>query len=582
MLLKKFRIIALLVIITFLNSCKQDNSVIESKTTFEKSNGLETPKYHEVVDFYKNLASNYKTIQLYEMGNTDSDKPLHLVVFSTTSITNLDELKDRNVLLVNNGIHPGESDGIDASMLLVRDLAEEKIELPKNLTLAVIPVYNIGGALNRNSYSRTNQNGPVAYGFRGNARNFDLNRDFIKVDTKNAKSFAKLFHTIQPDWFIDNHVSNGADYQYVLTHLFSQHNKLNYNLGSYLHHTIMPQLEDSLQAKNWDITPYVNVYNNTPEIGFSQFMDHPRYSTGYTSLFGTVSMMVETHMLKPYKDRVIGTYELMKSFIKIADNEGNKLQTLKKEYFKNYTAGNYYPLQWIIDSTQKSILDFKGYEATRELSNVTGKPRLRYLTDKPFNKPVDYYNYFKPKDSVIIPKQYILPQGFWPILESLKNNSIHINQFKKDTLIEVEVYHISKYETYKRPYEGHYPHYNTKVTSTIENLEVKEGDYWIDTQQTGVRYLLETLEPEAVDSFFNWNYFDTLLQQKEGFSAYVWEDLAYSFLENNPEIKIEFNEKKKRDESFANNWYAQLDWIHKKSPYYEKAHLRYPIVRVLK
>ena len=71
-------------------------------------------------------------------------------------------------------------------------------------------------ALNRNSTTRTNQNGPESYGFRGNARNYDLNRDFIKSDTKNAKTFAQIFHLVQPDVFIDNHVSNGADYQYIL------------------------------------------------------------------------------------------------------------------------------------------------------------------------------------------------------------------------------------------------------------------------------------------------------------------------------------------------------------------------------
>lgn len=574
--------ISILLILVVLHSCKTETSKSDFNTSFETSNGTETATYKEVIDFYINLSETYKTIQLFEMGQTDSKEPLHLVTFSSETITDLSNLKEQNVLLINNGIHPGESDGIDASMMLLRDLAQQKITPPQNLILAVIPVYNIGGALNRNSYSRTNQNGPIAYGFRGNARNFDLNRDFIKTDTKNAKSFAQLFHSIEPDWFIDNHVSNGADYQYVLTHLFTQHNKLNNELGAYLHTQIMPQLEDSLQNKNWDITPYVNVFNDTPEKGFSQFMDNPRYSTGYTTLFGTIGMMVETHMLKPYKDRVEGTYELMKSFMNIANLEGQKLTQIKKESFKNYIPGTPYPIQWTIDSSQNTILNFKGYEATEELSIVTGKKRLKYHIDKPFTKPVDYYNYFTPSDSILIPEKYIIPKGFWPIIEALEDNAIVLNQFKSDTTIEAEVYHIFKYETYNRVYEGHYPHYNTKVTPTIEGVAIQKGDYWIDTKQPGVRYLLETLEPEAVDSFFNWNYFDTLLQQKEGFSPYVWEDLAMQFLKENPEIDAAFKEKKKNDENFKNNWYAQLDWIHKKSPYYEKAHLRYPIVRVLK
>src|SRR5690606_21518973 len=205
---------------------------------------------------------------------------------------------------------------------------------------------NVGGALNRNSYTRANQNGPESYGFRGNARNFDLNRDFIKADTKNTRSFYEIFHYVKPDVFIDTHVSNGADYQYTLTHLFSQHNKLGGDLGRYLHQNLMPELHRSLSKKEWDITPYVNVFNQVPEKGFTQFNDHPRYSTGYTSLWNTLGMMVETHMLKPYDQRVWGTYELLRSMVEITDVDAeyirkirataNKAQREKKVYRFNY------------------------------------------------------------------------------------------------------------------------------------------------------------------------------------------------------------------------------------------------------
>ncbi len=203
-------------------------------------------------------------------------------------------------------------------MLLLRDIVQNDSlkQKYKNSLIAVIPVYNVGGALNRNSHTRANQNGPVSYGFRGNGRNFDLNRDFIKQDTKNAAAFAEIFHTVNPDVFIDNHVSNGADYQYALTHLFTQHDKLGGNLGIFLENEMRPEIEKSLQEKEILITPYVNVWGNTPEAGFSQFFDSPRYSTGYTTLFHTLGLMVETHMLKPYKIRVTQTYELMLSSLR--------------------------------------------------------------------------------------------------------------------------------------------------------------------------------------------------------------------------------------------------------------------------
>lgn len=265
------------------------------------------------------------------MDDTDSGEPLHIVTYNAnrTFESEFNDGEKQNIILINNGIHPGESDGIDASMMLLRDFAENRIKAPENTIVAVIPVYNIGGALNRNSTTRTNQNGPKEYGFRGNARNYDLNRDFIKSDTKNAKAFAKIYHTLQPDVFIDNHVSNGADYQYTLTHLFTQHNKLGGSLGNYLHNSFMPNLEDQLEKKNWPITPYVNVFNQVPETGFSQFMDHPRYSTGYTTLFNSLGMMVETHMLKPYKQRVEGTYEFMRTVIDMLEEDGETIKKIK-------------------------------------------------------------------------------------------------------------------------------------------------------------------------------------------------------------------------------------------------------------
>ncbi len=554
-------------------------------TTFETSNGLKTAIYEEVISYYLALEKKFPSITVFEMGQTDSGFPLHVVTFDPENKNQINTSEafpkeNRNLLLINNGIHPGEPDGIDATMLLFRDFAENKITIPKSTIIATIPVYNIGGALNRNSTSRTNQNGPEEYGFRGNARNYDLNRDFIKNDSKNARAFAEIFHWLNPDLFIDNHVSNGADYQYVLTHLFTQHNKLGGELGKYLHSSLMPQLEDSLHQKNWDITPYVNVFNQVPEKGFTQFMDSPRYASGYTTLFNSFGLTVETHMLKPYKQRVEGTYGLMKTFISIAEKDAEKIKNLRKNSFEKYKVGSYYPISWEVDSSKTSTLNFKGFEGEMIPSKITGADRLKYFRDKPFTKDVKYYNYFKAADSVKIPLAYVVPKGYWNVIELLKLNKIEFSEIKKDSTIAAEVYRIENYETVKNPYEGHYLHYNTQVSKSTENVSLKAGDILIKTQQPGVRYLLETLEPSATDSFFNWNFFDAILQQKEHFSPYIWEDMAEKFLNENPEIKKEFDSKKINDPEFKKNWYSQLDWIHKKSPNYEKSHLRYPIVRV--
>ncbi len=559
----------------------QLTTTYDLETRFEKSDGKETGTYDEVIEFYTQLAESSGKISLEEFGKTDSGKPLHLAIYSPNEDFNFEDLRENNsIILINNGIHPGESDGIDATMMLFRDLAGDSINVPKNTVLATIPIYNIGGALNRNSTSRTNQNGPAEYGFRGNARNYDLNRDFIKADTRNTQSFYEIFHHVRPDIFIDNHVSNGADYQYTLTHLFTQHNKLGGELGSYLNEQIMPALEDSLAKKDWDITPYVNVFNEVPEEGFSQFNDHPRYSTGYATLWNTIGMMVETHMLKPYPDRVKGTYEIMRSMIGIAENDRARMKDIRNRASRKYLTERWYPINFKPDMENPSKRKFKGYEGEMISSEVTGGERLQYDSSKPFTKEIDYYNNFIAEDTIEIPRAYIVPQGWWQLTDLLKLNKIKLEPLQRDTTLYVETYKIEDFKTRDQAYEGHYMHSETKVSKSMDSVRFRKGDFVVKTFQDGARYLIETLEPEAPDSFFNWNFFDTVLQQKENFSPYVFEDIAKKLLDENPDLKNRFEEKKRKDAEFSNSWHDQLAWLHKQSKHYETAHLRYPIFRM--
>ena len=168
-------------------------------TVFEKSNGNQGATYFECIDYYRQLAKSFPTIKILTGDTTDAGYPLHVVLFAADKNFNINSWHEQHkvVVLVNNGIHPGEPDGIDASMMLLRDLGQGKIKMPGNVVLAVIPVYNIGGSLNRGSFSRVNQNGPERYGFRGNSQNLDLNRDFIKADSKNALAFEKIFQQLK-------------------------------------------------------------------------------------------------------------------------------------------------------------------------------------------------------------------------------------------------------------------------------------------------------------------------------------------------------------------------------------------------
>ncbi len=568
----------LLVLILFLFLI--NSSSAQKLTPYEKGNTNQTVTYSEMVQFYNDLAATFSSIKIFTKGADDNGEPIRVVVFNPDSSFEFPNKTNKAVLLINNGIHPGEPDGIDATMMLFRDLAEGKIQPPKNVIITAIQSYNISGMLNRGKFSRANQNGPEEYGFRGNTRNFDLNRDFIKADSKNAVAFQELFQLIKPDYFIDNHVSNGADYQYLLTYISTNKERLGTTLGNYLNKDLQPQILKGLDLKKILHIPYVNIHGDSPDEGFPAFMDSPRYATGYTSLFNVPGTVVETHMLKPYNERVFATYKYMISTIDFMEKDTQVLKTKIKENRKQYSAGKSYPIQWKLDSTKVSSIHFKGYEAGQKSSKISGKPRLFYDRSVPFQRKVKFYDSYMSTKEIKIPKFYIVPQSEWKVIEHLKRNKIQFSTLRQDSLISVETYRIEDFKTVKNPYEGHYLHYDTEVSSSKEHLKFRKGDLLVSTNQDGVKYLLETLEPEAVDSFFNWNFFDGILGQKEYYSDYVFEDTAAELLETNQKLKSDFQKKKFEDSAFANDGKAQLDWIYKNSPYFEKTYRLYPIYRI--
>lgn len=551
----------------------------------EKHEQNQTVTYDEAIAFYSELDKKYNQAKLSSYGNTDIGKPLHLFVISAENDFDPASLKNKNkrIILINNGIHPGEPDGIDACIKLSEDLLT-KPELKQHLentVICIIPVYNVDGALNRGCCSRVNQNGPEEYGFRGNARNLDLNRDFIKCDSENAKTFTKIFHLWQPDVFVDTHVSNGADYQYVMTLISTQHNKLHPLLGRYLHNELEPLLYKYMQTKGFPMVPYVNTLKEIPDSGIVGYMETPRYSTGYTTLFNTIGFVTETHMLKPYRERVEATHTFLHSLIEIINREHLKISELKKRASFDVIQKERFPLSWKLDSTNVDTINFRGFEAEYKKSNISGLQRLSYNQNRPFEKPIPFYNTYVAAESVPKPHAYIIPQAWKEVIELLELNNIKTERITSDTSLSAEVYYITDYKTIERPFESHYLHYNIKTRSEPQQLKFYKGDYIVKVNQPGNRYIVETLEPSATDSYFAWNFFDEILQQKEWFSDYVFEEKAEELLNQNQQLKAEFEKKKSEDSKFASNHFAQLYYIYQRSPYYEKSHMRYPVVRIM-
>ncbi|HSC53014.1 MAG TPA: M14 family zinc carboxypeptidase [Phnomibacter sp.] len=558
-------------------------SVAVAQTTpFEKTKGAESATYFEAIAFYQQLDKASTKVQVKEMGLTDAGYPLHLVLVSNDGQFDPAQWhqKGKAVVMVNNGIHPGEPDGIDASMMLVRDIITGTTKLPDNVCLGIIAVYNIGGSLNRGKYSRANQNGPAEYGFRGNAQNLDLNRDFTKADSYNARSFAKTFHFLNPDILIDNHVSDGADFQHVFTLLTSQYDKLGAPLGSWLRTSFEPSLYKGMDQKGWKIFPYVNFDSYDLSRGMTQFYDPPRYSSGYAALFQTIGFVPETHMLKPYTQRVRSTYDFMRTIMEQSSAMAADLKANRKAALQQVLDAKQWPLAWSANRNQHDSLTFLGYQRDTVISEVTGLPLMQYNRNKPFTGGVKFYSYFQPGKQVTAPAYYAIQQGWHDVIDRLKENNVSMRRLNKDSTLTVTAYSIEEYKTSPRAYEKHYRQTDVKVKATTQTIQLHKGDYIIPVQQAAKRYLLEVLEPTGDDAFFSWNYFDAILQQKEGYSDYRWDDVAAKWLQKNPALRTALEEKKKADSVFAKNSSAILNWVYKNSPYYEPEHMRYPVFRI--
>lgn len=538
-----------------------------------------TPTYEEMVDFYKDLADKHEDVLLLNMGDSDYGVPIYVCLLNVPndSTKAMEKARSSTTVLINNAIHPGEPCGVNASMQVANIFANVLMAERKEFypVTAIITGYNVGGMKNRGSYSRANQVGPEEHGFRGNAQNLDLNRDFIKMDSKNMFTFARIFQALDPDIFVDTHTSNGADYQYTMTYITPIKEKLAPSIRSIIYDEMLPQLHKSLPKKwSYDLVTYVNLKGRTLDEGIADYNATPRYSMGYADLFNTISFTTETHMLKPFAARVQSTYAFLTEIIDFAMGNSEAIEKAREEAFQFDLEQKSYPTNFQLDSIADSIL-FKGYEWKFIESQLTEDKRLKYYQDKPFEKYIPHYTHFHATDTLNIPQYFIVQRQEVDVIERLKANDVEMLVIKSDSDVVVQNFRVVDFATSSSPYEGHYLHSNTKVISEETALKLKKGDVLISTNQPRRNFVTHVLSPNFRDSYFAWNLFDSYLQQKEYFSPYVFEEIAVELLTKDDELRKDYQAKfKSKDKS--TRW-EQLYFIYKNSPYYEPSHNILPI-----
>ena len=325
----------------------------------------ETLTYDEIISAYRTLDRQYDQARLIRIGTTDVGKPLHLFILSGARLFDPEKIAASGmpVIFINNGIHPGEPEGIDASIQLSMDILADREGLGSlldKIILCIIPVYNVGGVLQRSAYNRANQDTPHETGFRGNGQHLDLNRDFVKADSRNARSLERTFRILRPLVFLDTHTTNGSDHQYTITLIPTMYEKMEPAMGKYFHETMVPALFDYMRHTPYEMIPYVASIHGTPDKGIAAFNDLPRFSTGYAALFNTFAFMTENHVYKPFRDRVLSVYLFMKGLATFTANHGEEMMLLKQNADRQSALRKDFVLTWRLDTSRYTTIPFKG------------------------------------------------------------------------------------------------------------------------------------------------------------------------------------------------------------------------------
>jgi len=558
----------------------------ELLTPYEKGNLNQTTTWAECIAWYEDLARRYPGVLRFEkVGVSDAGVPIHAGVVSSDGVFDVEAIKraGRPVFFNNNGIHPGEPEGVDGCMALVRDfcLDPARLQALGKTVFLFVPLYNVDGAFNRFDTSRVNQDGPEQFGFRGNSRHLDLNRDFVKCDTLTAQVFNSLFTTWDPDVMVDTHTSNGADYSYTMTLIHTQADKLGGGLGEFLRAEMLPAMYADMERRGWPTCPYVNPVQDSPDHGIAEFLETARFSTGYAALHHTIGFMPETHMLKPFKDRYESMRALVETALDFTVANAERIQALRRAAREEGRTRGEWPVRWKMDASNPSSFRFKGYEARYKKSAIGDYTRLYYDRNSPWERDIAYYNSFPVDVSVPAPQAYVVPQQWREAIERLQLNGVRMERVEADRVQRVAYYHVLSVGSRPGAYEGHMFHDEVALDRRIGEVQLRAGDYIVPLDQDRARYAVETLEPLAHDSFFRWGLFNSVLEKKEHYSDYVFEDTAEELLRVEPELAAKFAEWKAQNPGLISSQEAVLDFIYANCERYREPEWnRYPVFMI--
>ena len=581
----KYLFYSILILITCSYSFAQKD--FNWETYFEKSGYISTANYKQTRDYCEDLVIHSNNVSINMFEKSPQGRELFFLTLSESGYIQ-EKLRNKPFVLIINGIHSGEIEGKDASMILLREIliTKEKEYLLDSLNIIVVPIFNVDGHERKGKYNRINQNGPEEMGWRTTAQNLNLNRDWMKADAREMKWMLCLINKYQPDFMIDTHTTDGADYQYTVTYSLEWSKNIYHQTGKWLKENFVPYLEKGVLDKGYFIHPYIYLkeWNIGLDGGLIYWPATPRFSTGYFALQNRPSLLIETHMIKPYKDRVYSTKAMLETTLDFIYNNAASLINLNKEAdeqsTKIYTGEeDYLPLAY--DRSEKfELKNFKGYEYYWEPSSISGIKKLVYTNNKK-DFTVKYYNEIVVTDSVRIPKGYLIPlewENFAYKMNGLHN--VKTDLFSAGTSVTVEKYILFNVEFDSAPYEGR-QRVNFDCKMLKDEITLDRDMIYISTNQKSVRVIVNLLEPKSADSYVRWGFMNQIFEEKEYYEDYIMEKIAEEMLVGDPDLKKEFELRLVNDKAFKHDPRARLDFFYERSPYVDKQRNVYPILRVV-
>ena len=549
-------------------------------TPAETSNFRTTPSYDETTAWLRRITAASPELRMVSIGKSPEGRDIWMVIASREHFFTPEALQrsGKKILLAQAGIHAGEIDGKDAGLILLRELTFGRSrDLLERANLLFIPILNVDGHERASRYGRINQRGPEVMGWRTTARNLNLNRDFTKLDADETRAIVAVLDRWHPDLYADLHVTDGADYQYDITFGWNEYGYspsctrwMNANLRG----SLMRDLENAGHIPG----PLVFPASGT-ETDFSKGLlvaaGAPRFSTGYGDVRHIASLLVENHSLKPYEQRVLGTVIALQSMLETLNRAGMELG--QAEMADSQLRLDPLPLSWKAPSTPTGeFMQFLGVQSKTTPSEISGADRIEYLgIPVPIRMPVVRQS--QVATSVKRAKAYWIPAAWSDIAARLKLHGITVERIPSARDVDVDMYRLHDPKLATEAFEGHV---GVTASATVEkrNERFAAGSYRVPTDQPLGELAGVLLEPASEDSFFQWGFFNEILQRTEYFEAYVMEPLARQMMAD-PKIAAEFQRQLETDPAFRASPERRLHFFYERSPYFDDRWLLYPVGR---